>query len=175
MRALDLFINGEIISAKNEFKHLPNGITIMIASNTGGKFIIDTKDFNTVKGFKWSETKDGYIKAICRGKTLLLHRLIMNVVDSHIQIDHINGNQKDNRRTNLRLATASQNGMNRKVNKNNKLGLKGVSYYKKLGKYRAQINVEGHNIHLGWFDNPYEAFEAYKEMASIFFGEYARW
>ena len=65
----------------------------------------------------------GYIKTSTNinsvHQDISMHRFIMGITDSKIRIDHINGNKKDNRKSNLRIATASQNGINRGKNINN--------------------------------------------------------
>ena len=87
-------------------------------------------------------------------------------------IDHINGNNLDNRFSNLRLATHGQNLMNRGPQKNNKLGIKGV--YQRGNKYRSHICKKGKRQALGSFDTPEEASAAYKRAAKEQFGEFAR-
>jgi hypothetical protein len=64
-------------------------------------------------------------------------------------VDHILGNTLDNRRSELRFATNSQNSCNRKVPKNNPLGFKGVSFDRQSGKFRVQIGIRGKRIQMG--------------------------
>lgn len=86
-----------------------------------------------------------------QNKKLAAHRVIWTIVNGPIspslQIDHINGDPFDNRLCNLRLATRSENGMNRGANRNNVTGLKGVSKYR--NGFRARIMVHGKEIGLG--------------------------
>ncbi len=86
--------------------------------------------------------------------------------------DHWNGIELDNRRDNLRFATVSQNGANRKISKNNKCGYKGVCFHN--GKYQASIRANDNNIYLGRFDTPQQANQAYAEAAAKHFGQFAR-
>lgn len=81
-------------------------------------------------------------------------------------IDHVNGNPLDNRWLNLRLATHSQNGHNKKVTKSNSTGVKGVSKSKN-GKFKATIN-------LGSFNTVEEAKVVYDEAARKLHGEFFR-
>jgi hypothetical protein len=89
-------------------------------------------------------------------------------------IDHIDGEPSNNRWANLRPATASQNQANAKRSKNNKSGFKGVSLFKRTGRWHAQITVNRRNIHLGYFDTAEAAHAAYCAAASKHFGEFAR-
>ena len=84
----------------------------------------------------------------------------------NFDIDHINGDRKDNRIVNLRDATAKINAQNiRKAPVNSSTGYLGVT--KKGSKYRAQISLNGSKKHLGYFDTAEEAHERYVEMKRI--------
>lgn len=78
------------------------------------------------------------------------------------QIDHINLIRQDNRLKNLREATQAQNGQNVSMTRRNSSGYIGVSWAARAGKWLAQIQVNWKNRHLGYFDTPEEASEAYK-------------
>ena len=60
-----------------------------------------------------------------------------------MQVDHVNGDKRDNRLENLRLVTKSQNGMNRGPNKNNTTGLKGLTWVSARGKWLCQVSARG--------------------------------
>ena len=87
-------------------------------------------------------------------------------------VDHVNGNPSDNRWANLREATPSQNQGNRRRSSCNSSGFKGVT--KGRYKWHSGIRVRSKNYHLGSFDTPEEAHEAYKKAAREMFGEFAR-
>lgn len=89
-------------------------------------------------------------------------------------IDHINGIQTDNRIANLRLATQRQNLRNCGPQSNNKVGLKGVSFCKHTGRWRAQLRHNGKSINIGRFDSPEEANAAYRKAEQIVGGEFCR-
>lgn len=86
-------------------------------------------------------------------------------------IDHRNGDRLDNRLENLRLATPTQNAMNRPAHCTNASGYKGVHRYH--NRYIAQIQVEGKKLHLGIFLTPELAAQAYEEAASVHFGVFS--
>lgn len=92
------------------------------------------------------------------------------------EIDHIDGNPSNNAIANLRLATSSQQKQNRRVQSNNRAGLKGAFYHAchKGKKWRSQIKVGDTLIFLGYFHTPEEAHEAYADAALQYFGEFAR-
>lgn len=89
-----------------------------------------------------------------------------------LHVDHINGIKTDNRITNLRLSTISQNNANRDRPVNNTSGLKGVSLTKKTGKWRADITANRKNHYLGEFDCPAAASLAYVLASYKLFGEF---
>lgn len=87
-------------------------------------------------------------------------------------IDHINGDKADNRISNLRLATRSQNLQNRRQRKSNRSGRKGVYWNKQKQLWHAQIQVEKRRIHIGMFKDLDEAHAAYCEAARRYHGEF---
>ena len=90
-----------------------------------------------------------------------------------LQVDHINGDCRDNRAENLRLATASQNNMNTGLRRNNTSGVKGVSWCKLRSKWFAQIYVSGTNMRLGFFDDINDARRAREEAELRLHGEFS--
>lgn len=86
-------------------------------------------------------------------------------------VDHINGDGTDNRISNLREATHSQNQHNRKISKNNKSGYKGVS--RSAYGWLAQIAVNGKNRCIGTYSTPELAAKAYADAAQRMHGDFA--
>lgn len=90
------------------------------------------------------------------------------------EIDHINGIRNDNRISNLRLATRSQNAMNSRLRKTNKSGFKGVSFHEMTGKWMARIYANKKYYYLGLFNSAQDAHAAYVAALPIHHGEFAR-
>jgi hypothetical protein len=88
------------------------------------------------------------------------------------QVDHANGNSDDDRWSNLRQSTQSQNMGNSRPRKR-KLP-KGVSWIRNRGLYRAQLQVNYRRIKIGCFDTIEEAHAAYCAAARKHFGRFAR-
>jgi hypothetical protein len=89
-----------------------------------------------------------------------------------LEVDHVNGVRDDNRWENLRLATSSQNNMNRQASRPNTTGFRGVIYWR--GKWRAQIKIDGRQTGLGTFDTPEAAHDAYRAAVLSHHGEFGR-
>lgn len=117
----------------------------------------------------------GYIRIKIDNKLYSAHRLAWLYVYGEWPskfVDHINGIKDDNRISNLREATRSQNGMNRTKMTNNKSGYKGVFWDKRANKWKAQIRYNGKFKYLGYFDNIEDAVNIYNENANILHGEF---
>ena len=107
--------------------------------------------------------KHGYIVIGIDGKQYQASRLAWVYVNGDVLclfIDHINGNRKDNRISNIRVATQQQNNHNtRNPRSDNSTGYLGVSISR--GKFVAQIGMNGHNKFLGYFESAADAHGAY--------------
>jgi len=89
-----------------------------------------------------------------------------------LEIDHINGNRADDRIKNLRLANRIEQQWNVGKTKRNTSGYKGVSFYKRLNKWRADITVDKKRKTLGYFNTAEEASTAYQKAAAILHGDF---
>jgi len=90
-----------------------------------------------------------------------------------VDIEHRDLDPANNRWSNLRDATRSQNCANKRRYRNNKSGFKGVHLYRD-GRYMAAFTFDGRKRHLGYYDTPEEAHAAYVKAATKHFGEFAR-
>lgn len=85
-------------------------------------------------------------------------------------VDHIDTNSLNNRWSNLRLATQSEQNMNQTPRRP---GLTGASFHKASGLWRADIKKDGKQTTLGYFDTAEKAHEVYRAAAQILFGPFA--
>lgn len=141
----------------------------------GEAFYFDLEDYEKIKNNCWRINKQGYVETSIKGNVISMHRLVMNFPDKHYDIDHKHGNKSrnDNRKSNLRLATRSQNVANVGLKSNNTSGCTGVRWYKKINKWGANITVDGNRIHLGTFQNFEDAVAERKRAEEEYFGEFS--
>ncbi len=135
---------------------IKKGVAYVKFRNTDRVMMCDAEDWNNQKHITWF-IDGGYVKARNKGKSLKFHRVIMNP-PSKMEVDHINHNPLDNRRSNLRIVTHAVNMANRGRQTNNKSGINGVYWNERAKRHYAQINVNGKRKSLG----SYETFEEAK-------------
>ena len=151
---------------------------------TQGQFaLIDDADFESLNQHKWYADKDhsGNFYAVRKsswknGKRhmILMSRQILGLERGDPrQADHRNHNTLNNRQSNLRICTNRQNQMNRKLAQNKTSRFKGVSWYKRVGKWRAYIEINRKEKHLGYFMVEEFAALAYNNAAKKHYGEFA--
>lgn len=112
-----------------------------------------------------------------RRPTMLMHRVVlsrMGPLPAGYVTDHVNGDKLDNRRSNLRVATAAQNGHNVGKRRDNSTGFKGVTFYRHIGKWCARIRVNKASKFLGTFTSAEAAHDAYKAASALYHGPYGR-
>lgn len=108
---------------------------------------------------------EGYVRIRICGRLYQAHRLSWLVTYGAFPdgiLDHINRIRTDNRVDNLRIATHSENMQNRKIQRNNKSGFRGVSWDEKYKKWRARINAGGKCINLGYHETAEQASAAFE-------------
>jgi hypothetical protein len=111
----------------------------------------------------------GYVGIMIDGYRHYAHRLAWLYSSGSLpkgQIDHINGDRRDNRLSNLRECSGSENQQNRPPNRSNKCGLIGVCWHKSSGQWQSQIGVNGKTRSLGMYRTPEAAHQAYLEAKS---------
>jgi hypothetical protein len=119
----------------------------------------------------------GYVQINVDHRTYQAHQLAwfyMTGRRCRPMIDHRDGNSINNRWSNLRRATATQNSANRRRSLRNTSGYKGVFLCRKSGRWRAFICKKRRRILLGTFATAEAAHAAYATAARKLFGEFAR-
>ncbi len=130
------------------FKYDPNTGKIYWAVNKGSTAPIGREAGTT--------HHSGYRQIIIDGIKYRGHRIIWIYLNgdediTSLEIDHIDGNRLNNIENNLRLVEGSENQKNKRLYRSNKSGYPGVGWVKALGKWYAEINVNGKNVVLGKF------------------------
>ena len=116
---------------------------------THGEFaLVDDGDFEKINRYKWyanRKTPEGQLHARRKnkGNTIYMHRVVMGA-ESGQYVDHINHKELDNRKSNLRICTCSQNLMNARKAKNKSSEYKGISWHKR--DKRWQVNICKNNV-----------------------------
>ena len=147
-------------------------IDISTLSWPGATMKIDTADWQKIRALgRVSPGTYGYPCVYNKSYTGSIHRLL---IPDAIQVDHINHDTADARRSNLRACTASQNHMNTGLQRNSTSGHPGVCCPKRTGTWVAYITVRGRRIHLGSFVTKAAAVTARQEAEDKYFGEFSR-
>lgn len=145
----------------------------ILLTNSWSSSIVSDRVFRKASRRKWCLDHNGHVISTDR-PYLYLHHLVNGKPPKGLETDHRNGNRLDNRNGNLRNVTHSQNCMNRRKDRDNVSGFKGVHWHSRSKKWRVWIQIEGKQISLGCFSDPVEAAKVYDETALKFFGKFAR-
>ena len=153
---------------------------------TQGQFAkVSVEDFDWLSRFSWQAhwkadaqrfygrrtyRKDGKLRAVA------MHRFIMGLENGNPrQVDHVNRDTLDNRRSNLRFATQSQNHFNQAMRRDSTTGYKCITLDKSRGLYTAKVMREGKLYFLGYRKTAKEAYEElYLPAVGGLHGEFAR-
>jgi len=170
--------------AKNNRKYNIYDLTgeygIGYTSNTNEPFYFDLEDYDLIKDYCWridtsKGSSKGYINSLvpCSRKIVKLHRIVMHVTEKTIQVDHIYHIRHDNRKTQLRIVSNSQNCMNKGLRKDNTSGVAGVCWQENEGCWRVQIQINKVKTYIGKFTNFEDAVKIRKEAEEKYYGQYS--
>lgn len=170
---------------RSTIKDRGDGVAEIVLCDNRAVALIDSSDIPLVEPFNWclqirkKPTADyPYVKASMRNaegwqKIILLHRFLLSIVDTTIEVDHRDGDGLNNRRGNLRACTHRQNQANQRSHCG-KSRFKGLGFIKSGNGWQAQICVNYQRIYLGFFKSEVDAAKAYDVAAVKYFGEFAR-
>lgn len=153
------------------------GITFNTDQYGRNEFYFDIEDYDKIKDYCWNFNKpNGYVQArdVKNKRQVQMQQIILPAPDG-FETDHIHGqnSRNDNRKSNLRIATHSQNLKNLSLSKANKSGVTGVCWAERKQKWIAYITVDGKRRHLGYFVDFEEAVKARKTAECKYFGEWS--
>lgn len=146
-------------------------------TSQGKEFWFDIEDYERIKQYCWYIDKNGYVVAhdiINPQKILILSRVVMNLYDDTLCVDHIHGEQTrhDNRKCNLRICTKQQNNINRRPQSNSLSGITGVRWNQSTNKWIANISINGTYMSKS-FSKFEDAVKQRQEWENEIFGEYS--
>jgi len=142
----------------------------VIELSQGYETLVDDEDYESLPKSGWYVRKGSGGKVYAERHFGSQTRLMHNVLMGGRGVDHINGSGLDNQRSNLRFATQSQQGANRRVVKAAS-GFKGV--FKYGNRWRAEITCQYKVYRSEKYKYPQEAALAYDKLATDLFGEFA--
>ena len=180
-----------VISRKiNEYVIDGNTVVMKLKRKNGDVFdcLFDLEDLEKVLQYRWHARYNpsgdafyahctfylGTVNGKPKYESIHMNKVIMNIPKGRkYYVDHKNHNTLDNRKSNLRIATVSNNSRHRgKINSNNSSGYRNVSWDESRKKWMVQLQVNGKNKCLGIFDNVDEASEFAEEMRQQYYKNY---
>ena len=146
-----------------------------IKLSKGKVTIVDDEDYEYLNQWKWYYAQGYAVRTINTKPTsrVIMHRALMECPKNK-EVDHINSDKLDNRRSNLRICFPYQNRRNRTKSKGMSSKYKGVAFRSNRQIWTSTIIVNGKNIYLGYFKNENDAALAYNKAAIKHFGEFAK-
>ena len=161
----------------NTFDLINYDYGICYASNSNDEILFDLEDYDKIKDYCWFihlHNKGKYKRVQSRAKETKEIVNIQYIITGEKYLDHINRNPLDNRKSNLRKATSSQNSQNKSVQSNNTTGITGVGYISSNKKpWIARIQYEDSEKKLGYFTNKEDAIRARLQAEKDVYGDFA--
>ena len=144
---------------------------IGITNNTNVMFYVDLDDYDKVKDICWCEHivgKTHRLEGNNGKKNVIMHQFL-----GFKNYDHIDRNELNNRKYNLRPCTKSQNNINQPLRSDNASGLKGVSWSCRNQKWFAQITINYEHFFLGYFEKKEDAIAARLKAEYDLYGDFS--
>lgn len=153
---------------------------MIIPLSQGKDAFIDAEDYERLSRYTWHAVKrknqnvwyaERSIWNGRKGHTIPMHRDVLNLsLNDGNLVDHKDRNGLHNWKDNLRIASNSVNSYNRKQNKNNTSGFRGVSWHSRDNQWIARIRVNSYLYNLGYYQTAELAAKAYNLAATKYFG-----
>lgn len=163
----------------NEFRYLDKNTVEFdvydINSNVNGHFIIDADDLQKIRYHKWrKDTNNRIITGNCTNKNPKreLSRFLLDITDEDIVVDHKDCNPFNNKKSNLRSCTQSENVRNKSFMSNSTSGIIGVIWDKQRDRWAPEIRKEYQRCHLGRYGRFEEAVFARYIAEKLLFQEF---
>jgi hypothetical protein len=151
---------------------LTRGLVTIVDDDDYGALVVNNWYAFPASHGTWYASRAGHGRG---SRRILMHRELLGLTDRAVVCDHINGDGLDNRRCNLRPASARENTCNRaKMRQTSSSRFKGVSFERARAKWAAYITHLGRQQRLGHFESEIAAALAYDDAARRLFGEFAR-
>lgn len=135
--------------------------------------LVDDSDFDYLNQWRWNLSGRGYVERREHRsevpndvrRLIPMHRVILGLTRGDpVEADHINRNKLDNQRINLRKTTHAQNLQNQSSRVGSTSRFRGVTWFKRDKRWRAQGYSNGTVMHLGYFENEIEAAVAARDF-----------
>lgn len=151
-----------------------------IPLSRGLEALVDDGDYDRLRAYHWCATtrRYAYRHELVDGKQIgyAMHREIMGLPKGDPrEVDHIDGNPLNNQRCNLRICSHAENAKNKRKDRRNASGYKGVTWSKRDRRWQAQIMQSGKQKWLGLFPTPELAHAAYCQAADALHGRFANY
>ena len=142
----------------------------------GEEFYFDLEDYEKIKDYCWSINNQGYVVTKNNDdQYILMHRLILDLKQytTGNEVDHIKHRKYDNRKSQLRIVTRSQNQMNTSIRVNNTSGKTGINWSKSHNKWQVRISKNKSRVEIGYFDSFQDAIKARERAEKKYHKEWA--
>lgn len=163
-------VDTNVQSVRSESREIP--------LSRGFVAVVDAEDYERLAVFKWSALVNRgsltvYAVRHEGGRSILMHRFILGLQGGP-EVDHVDRDGLNNRRGNLRLATHATNMLNRRRQKNNTSGFRGVTWDKQTCRWMAYTTKDRRYITFGRFDDLVEAALARDAGVLAVHGQFAQ-
>lgn len=144
-------------------------------SNTGNSFYFDMEDYEIIKGFTWYEHFDkqnNYHSVLARNPDTKKVMKMTSIIN-RVGYDHKDRNPLNNRKYNLRKATAIENSQNHSLRSDNTSNITGVYFNTSSNKWQSYITINKEYVYLGVFEDKEDAIRTRLKAEKEYFGEFA--